>query len=179
MNELSLDIYFIKPYGVQVNRTNAMTINQKKRLKIIDTLLSSGVPSKNVIEWAYSVNNNYELGIEELISLTLYRAKAPAPPGCKPKLAYVSGGISGLRFTSAELRFDDACGFLHSIGVRSLNPLKIAPLGLTWKEYMQIDLRALRLCDSIYMMKGWHKSRGARIEHWFAKRIGLNVYYQN
>ena len=52
-------------------------------------------------------------------------------------------------------------------------------LKLTWKEYMQIDLRALRLCDSIYMMKGWRNSRGARIEHWFAKRIGLKVYYQN
>lgn len=48
----------------------------------------------------------------------------------------------------------------------------------SWKNYMREDLFALKLCDAIYMLKGWEESRGARIEHWFAKRYGKQVIYQ-
>ena len=146
-----------------------MTEIQRKRLKLIDVLISAEKWNPSTIEWATDVNDNYKLGMYAFIDFS----QMPSPH------TYVSGMITGLDMRDVSIAFESACGFLRSEGLRPLNPLDIAPKGLTWKEYMQIDLRALRLCDSIYMMKGWHNSRGARIEHWFAKRIGLKVYYQN
>ena len=145
-----------------------MTEIQIKRLKMMDILISAEKWNPSTIEWAMDVNDNYQLGMYAFIDFS----QMPPPH------TYVSGMITGLDMRDVSVAFESACMLLRSEGLRPLNPLDIAPKGLTWKEYMQIDLRALRLCDSIYMMKCWRNSRGSRIEHWFAKRIGLNVYYQ-
>ena len=134
----------------------------------MDVLISAEKWNHSTIEWAMDVNNKYKLGVRTFIKYCL----SPTP------LTYVSGMITGLDMDDALASFNSACIFLRSEGLSPLNPLDIAPKGLTWKEYMQIDLRALCLCNSIYMMKGWENSRGARLEHWFAKRIGKTIYYQ-
>lgn len=146
-----------------------MTEIQRKRLKLMDVLISAEKCNPSTIGWAMGVNDHYKLGMYAFID---FSQKASTH-------TYVSGRITGLDMRDVSTAFEYACGFLRSEGLRPLTPLDIVPKGLTWKEYMQIDLRALRLCDSIYMMKGWRNSRGARIEHWFAKRIGMKVYYQN
>lgn len=145
-----------------------MTEIQRKRLKLMDVLISAEKCNPSTIEWAMGVNDNYQLGMYAFIEFS----QKTSPH------TYVSGMITGLNMRDVSFSFEYSCGFLRSEGLHPLNPLDIVPKGLTWKEYMQIDLRALRMCDSIYMMKGWRNSRGARIEHWLAKRIGLKVYYQ-
>ena len=50
---------------------------------------------------------------------------------------------------------------------------------LEWRDYMHIDLSMIKICDCIYMLDGWENSRGARIEHCFAKMMGLKVIYEN
>ena len=53
------------------------------------------------------------------------------------------------------------------------NSTKISPA-----QYMDIDLAMIRACDEIYMLKGWEKSKGARLEHAYAVFLGLKITYQ-
>lgn len=48
----------------------------------------------------------------------------------------------------------------------------------SWKSYMKEDLRILKKCDAIFMLNNWQDSRGAKIEHWFAKRYNKTIIYQ-
>ena len=43
---------------------------------------------------------------------------------------------------------------------------------------MQRDLNAICNCDCIYMLTGWERSEGARIEHALATQLGLMIIYQ-
>ena len=46
------------------------------------------------------------------------------------------------------------------------------------KKLMKRDIDELYTCSSIYMLRGWEKSSGARAEHAFAVAIGIPVMYQ-
>lgn len=59
-----------------------------------------------------------------------------------------------------------------------LNPA-ILPEGLSDIEYMNIDLTMLKLCDIIYMLKGYEKSKGAGLEYHFAQYSNKKIFYQN
>ena len=82
---------------------------------------------------------------------------------------YLSGAITGTndfmeRFNAVEDR-------LTSEGMSVVNPAKInsnLPKDFIYAEYMEIDFLMIDLCDAIYMMDGWQKSRGATREYWYA-----------
>lgn len=44
-------------------------------------------------------------------------------------------------------------------------------------ECQKIEFAMLECCDGIYMMEGWSNSRGARLEHDYAKVLGLSIFY--
>ena len=48
----------------------------------------------------------------------------------------------------------------------------------TWKQYMRPCITIMKKCDTVYMLEKWEESRGARIEHFLAKRKGMNVVYE-
>lgn len=48
----------------------------------------------------------------------------------------------------------------------------------TWKDFMRADIPFVLKCDVIYMLSGWERSRGARLEHWLAKRNGKGILYE-
>jgi hypothetical protein len=48
-------------------------------------------------------------------------------------------------------------------------------LGLEWADYLRHDLGLLCGCDTIVLMDGWHKSKGARLEHHIAVELGMQV----
>lgn len=81
---------------------------------------------------------------------------------------YISGPITNnpdykRQFEKAELK-------LKAQGYTVINPSKIddvIPDG-THSEYMSVDLTLLDMCDAIYMISGWGKSKGACIEYGFA-----------
>lgn len=52
-------------------------------------------------------------------------------------------------------------------------------LGWEWKDYMKADLHWVEVADEVYMLKGWKGSRGARMEHWLAKRLGKEITYED
>lgn len=90
---------------------------------------------------------------------------------------YISGRVSGT--SDFYKRFAEAEEKLLRQGYSPVNPVKNAPLNKSWEYYMRQDIIKLMCCDSIYMMIGWKKSKGARIEHDLAKKLGLRIIYEN
>jgi hypothetical protein len=87
---------------------------------------------------------------------------------------YLSGPITGTndfmdRFASAEK-------ILVKIGCEVVNPAEInshLPEGTAWQTYMGESLKLLCGCDAICMLDNWEVSKGARIEHDVAEKMGM------
>lgn len=91
---------------------------------------------------------------------------------------YISGQISGISHIEAKARFKRAERLLRASYpvAKIVNPMnKFFPRGMKWQWHMLYDLYLLSRCTHIYMLDGWQKSDGARIEYRWAKHIGLPV----
>lgn len=95
----------------------------------------------------------------------------------KPLKIYISGAVTGTcdyteRFARAERE-------IAAAGGEPINPLKmhkiLKPETTTWEQFMIADLGLLRACDAVYMIPGWKKSKGARMEHDQAQLLGLPI----
>jgi hypothetical protein len=68
--------------------------------------------------------------------------------------------------------FRKAEEWLSEQGHTVLNPAKHTPIvrpeDISHAQYMKIALDMLDCCDTIYMLKGWEKSLGARQEFQYA-----------
>lgn len=92
---------------------------------------------------------------------------------------FISGAITGVdnymdSFMAAEQK-------LTAEGYTVINPAKVLenmPDDTSWSEYMVLTLMMLAMADSIYMLKGWERSKGARIEHLEAVKSNMNILYQ-
>lgn len=94
-------------------------------------------------------------------------------------MIYISGPIT--KDENYKAKFEAAEKFLTSIAAYGgvVNPCKLAhDNSLTWKDYMVVDIYSLLECDAIYMLKGWRKSKGAKLERQIAKGLGLRIIYQ-
>jgi nucleoside 2-deoxyribosyltransferase len=101
---------------------------------------------------------------------------------------YLSGPMSGIKEfnfpefhrIAAELR---AKG--HEVVSPAENVIPEYPTGYVakdeaerikvWQTFMRADIKSMMDCDSIAVMKGWHKSQGARVEVYLADKLGLRV----
>lgn len=92
------------------------------------------------------------------------------------KNIYISGKITGVE-NFAEI-FASKEQELTEQGHNIFNPAK-HPDMFSWQQFMELDLKALSFCDSIYMMKGWETSKGAKLELEEAKRLGLEIIYES
>lgn len=96
------------------------------------------------------------------------------------KKIYISGPISGLPLETVYNNFTNAEVRLLEQGYEVVNPINNGlPTNATWEEHMRADLRLLLDCDAIYMLEGWEKSRGARIEYALAVDLKMDVQYQH
>lgn len=92
---------------------------------------------------------------------------------------YISGPISGLPFDQVEQAFNDAQIYLQEQGYEIINPLDNGlTKNHTWDEHMKADIKLLMDCNIIYLLKGWHNSRGAKIEHNLAVLLKYEVIEQ-
>lgn len=46
----------------------------------------------------------------------------------------------------------------------------------TWEDYMRVCLPMLATCDYIFLLSGWEKSRGARLEKQIADALGIREW---
>ena len=95
------------------------------------------------------------------------------------KTLYISGKITGT--TDYMERFSKAQAELEEKGYSVINPAAVnsmLPKNTTWKQYMDMSMTMLGMCDGIYMLDGWETSKGASMEFEMAKESGLEIYYQ-
>lgn len=90
---------------------------------------------------------------------------------------YISGKVTGnvgyyAQFMEAEQK-------LIKMGYSPVNPVKNVPGGQTWEYYLRNDIIKLMCCDSIYMLKGWRSSKGARLERYIARKLGFKIIYEH
>lgn len=92
---------------------------------------------------------------------------------------YVSGKISGLKYEEAFARFEEAEKFLQTINIEPVNPMKNGlPVDSDYKCQMGRDIELLLDCDGIYMLDGWHESKGAMVERFVAKMYGKDIWLE-
>ena len=100
---------------------------------------------------------------------------------------YISGPITGVK--DWQQKFDSAYKTLKEKGFACIhNPREISEGVNTlfqvtrktpeYKDYMKADLKMLLASDVIYMLKGWQKSKGAKLEHSIALALGMGVIYE-
>lgn len=104
---------------------------------------------------------------------------------------YISGRISGN--PQHEQEFRKAALELSMAGHKAVVPQDIpphehdgpcpasyasAPGGHSAACYLRTDLSFMLTCDAIYLLRGWEKSVGARLEFSVAAMCGLTILYQ-
>lgn len=95
------------------------------------------------------------------------------------KKIYISGQVTELPESRAREIFKNAELYLKIKCYEPVNPMELNHAGSTsWSDYMRMDIAALCQCASIYMLNGWDRSRGARLEFQIATELGLNVIFQ-
>ncbi len=84
---------------------------------------------------------------------------------------YISGGITGVenykeKFAEAEEKLKAEYPEADIV-----NPAKLSEIyqNGNCEDYIDICLYLLAKCDSIYMLQGWEDSKGASIEHTYAR----------
>ena len=90
---------------------------------------------------------------------------------------YISGKITGI--TDYIQRFERAEKALSNYIV--INPAKVnaqLPIETTWEEYMQMSMTMLKMCNAIYMLKGWEDSKGARLEYNYAVENNYKIIFE-
>jgi hypothetical protein len=91
----------------------------------------------------------------------------------KPKV-YISGPVTGRDFTECKVDFNSAELWLTGLGYDVVNPLSYEVIeNGSWEDYMKRDLKMLLDCDYIYLLDGWEKSKGARVEYNVACDVGI------
>lgn len=98
----------------------------------------------------------------------------------KKQTVYISGKITGEPIDEVRLKFFLAEIILESKGYKVFNPTKFnkEKPDKTWNDYMSVCLSELVHCDTIYMLKDWGQSRGARVEYATAKELGIKILFQ-
>lgn len=89
---------------------------------------------------------------------------------------YLCGPISGTtdykeRFAEAAKKASEefACAYCKTPTI--VNPVEFIEHlggGMTYEQMLQADLGILRVCDAMYMMRGWEDSKGCIREYGFA-----------
>ena len=93
---------------------------------------------------------------------------------------YISGPISGRPDGNQSAFYAAATRIIEegNIPVNPHNVTYLLPTGSSWVAYMKADIPALVDCDEIYMLRGWWRSRGARLEWVIAWGLGYKVRYE-
>lgn len=98
-------------------------------------------------------------------------------------MVYISGPITGVdnyftNFYNATFELMDMGYSICDIVNPSYNAYVCRPGKLSWKTYVDVGLLWLSCCDTIYMLKGWENSLGAKLELNYAKSNNYNIIYQ-
>lgn len=89
------------------------------------------------------------------------------------KRLYVCGPMTGLPLLNYPA-FHAAAADLRSQGYQVENPAE-GPAEASYEAYLCRGLLQLLTCDTVALLPGWERSRGARIEHQVAQTLGMRI----
>ena len=89
---------------------------------------------------------------------------------------YISGPMAGIE--GYEKNFKAAEEKMKEAGHEVVNPANIDVEGMDREEILDMDLKLLRECDGICMLKGWQQSCGANREYGFALGNHIEILYE-
>lgn len=88
---------------------------------------------------------------------------------------YISGPMTGLPDFNRQA-FINKGAELALLGHDVVNPIANGqPLDASWEDHMRADIRLLMDCNAIHMLPGWANSKGARLEWWIARELGMAI----
>ena len=89
---------------------------------------------------------------------------------------YLSGPMTGYKDFNHP-HFNEIANDLRSYGYNILNPAENdgGDTSKSWDYYLKMDIRQLTECDAIAVLKGWEKSKGAKLEVHVARTLGYDV----
>ena len=95
------------------------------------------------------------------------------------KRVYIAGPISGSEFF--RIHFSCVALSLTFRGFEPVNPAAIdfgpdESKNASREDYMRACLPMLATCDYIFLLSGWEKSRGARLEKQIADALGIREW---
>jgi len=134
---------------------------------------AEGVISRNKV---WGLGDRSEAALEEVISvLKEARKKLKAPA------IYISGPMTGLPNLNMGA-FNEAERKLRKAGWSDIrNPARLAVNeyeNLPRSLYLRADLRQLLDCQAVLLLRGWQKSKGARLEVLIADEVGIRRVYE-
>jgi hypothetical protein len=92
---------------------------------------------------------------------------------------YISGKVSGLLESEAQMLFENAEKVCIEMGYEPVNPMKLNhDHDKSWVEYMKEDIIAMMSCEAIYMLNNWLLSKGATVEKTLAEDLGFKIIYE-
>lgn len=95
----------------------------------------------------------------------------------RARVVYIAGPMTGLPEYNFPA-FNAAAERMRGEGMVVYNPADHGLIpGADWTDYLRFDLGNLVKCEAIYMLPGWSKSKGARLEHKLAKKLEFIIYY--
>lgn len=87
---------------------------------------------------------------------------------------YIAGPMSGFSDLNFPA-FKEAAVELRKVGFDVINPAELNPSGDDYATCMRKDIAELITCDAVWLLPGWEKSKGARLEYQIAVILGLSV----
>lgn len=90
---------------------------------------------------------------------------------------YISGPITGT--DDYMQKFTIVARNLATMDYEVINPaliLSFLPNSTTYEEYMSVCYPLIDMCDAVYLMHGWHDSKGARLEKKYAETRDKLIY---
>ena len=92
-------------------------------------------------------------------------------------MIYISGSITKIGVLKATAIFNNTELKLKEQGYEVINPCRTNGTlpKLDHDEYMVVSMAMLSLCDTIYMLKGWEDSDGAKEELQYALEHGYKI----
>lgn len=93
-------------------------------------------------------------------------------------ITYVAGPMTGYAEWNYPA-FINMATRLRKAGYRVISPHELhePSAEVAWDWFLRRDLRELVKCSRIVMLSGWHRSKGARLEHHVAKSLGMEIVY--
>ena len=89
--------------------------------------------------------------------------------------AYIAGKITGN--PDYKRQFAAAEAYHRLNGIQEIfNPAADQPEGMSYKEYLDRDLKELMTCSMVFFLPNWEESQGARLEMAYAKAADLPVF---